>query len=177
MSRAFVREADNAPELPLARQASALPLGAKNYLTAAGAARLREELRHHVELERPALVAASEDAEAKRKLLALDQRIQQLEESLRSAEIVPLPGAHARDAVRFGATVTIRRSTGEEDVYRIVGVDEMDLERSWVSWASPIARALTNAHVGKRVRFKFPSGEENLEILKIEYEEPEEGAN
>ena len=64
----------------------------------------------------------------------------------------------------------MRRSDGEEDCYRIVGVDEIDLERSWVSWASPIARALLNARVGERVRFKFPSGEEELEIMQIDYE-------
>lgn len=171
MSRAFVREFDDAPELPLARQASALPPGAKNYLTSSGAHRLREELRRLVERDRPRLLAASDDPDAKRKLLALDQRIQQLEASLRSAEIVPPPPSETRDAVRFGATVTIRRSDGEEDVYRIVGVDEIDLERGWVSWASPIARALTNARVGERVPFRFPSSEESLEITKIDYEE------
>lgn len=170
MSRAFVRESDDQPELPIARQASALPPGAKNYLTPGGAARMREELRDLLESERPALVSQSSEPEAKRRLLALDQRIQQLEESLQSAEIVR-PSPEGEKIVRFGATVTIKRSDGEEDSYRIVGVDEIDLERSWVSWASPIARALTNARIGERVRFKFPSGEESLEILRVEYED------
>lgn len=168
MSRAFVRESDDRPELPIARPSSALPEGAKNYLTPGGATRLREELRRLVEEDRPSLVSQSTDPEAKRKLLALDQRIQHLEESLRTAEIVSPPD----DAVvRFGATVTVRRNDGEEDSYRIVGVEEIDLERSWVSWASPIARALINARLGDKVRFKFPSGEESLEVVKIEYED------
>jgi len=169
MSRAFVRESDDRPELPIARQASALPAGAKNYLTPGGAARLREELRNRVETDRPSLVSHATDPEVKRQLLVLDQRIRQLEESLQSAEVVPPPEG-LTDVVRFGATVTVRRSDGEEDSYRVVGVDEIDLERSWVSWASPIARALLNARVGERVRFRFPSGEEQLEIVKIEYE-------
>ena len=168
MSRAFVRESDDRPELPLARQASALPEGAKNYLTPSGAARLREELRQLIETARPSLVAST-DPDAKRQLLALDQRIQQLDESLQSAEIVP-PPADSTNVVRFGATVLVRRRNGDEDSYRIVGLDEMDLDRGWVSWISPIAKALMNARTGQRVRFKFPSGEEQLEIVKVEYE-------
>ncbi|MGI9089130.1 MAG: GreA/GreB family elongation factor [Chthoniobacterales bacterium] len=168
MSRAFVRESDDRPELPIARQVSALPPGAKNYLTPAGAVRLRDELRQLVEIKRPALVRPEADPETKRQLLALDQQIQQLEESLQSAEVVPPPAE--TDVVRFGASVRVRRENGDEDDYRIVGVDEIDLERGWVSWASPIARALLNARTGQRVRFKFPSGEEALEIVKIEYE-------
>ena len=53
---------------------------------------------------------------------------------------------------------------------RIVGIDETEADRGWVSWLSPIARALLNARLGEGVRFKLPSGEEELEILRIEYE-------
>lgn len=169
MSRAFVRESDDRPELPIARPASTLPAGAKNYLTPDGAARMREQLRELVEVRRPALVRPESDPETKRQLLALDQQIQQLEASLQSAEIVP-PPTEDTDVVRFGATVCVRRANGEEDSYRIVGVDEIDLDRGWVSWLSPIAKALLNSRRGERVRFKFPSGEEELEIVKIEYE-------
>jgi transcription elongation factor GreB len=51
-----------------------------------------------------------------------------------------------------------------------VGVDEIDIDRGWVSWQSPIAKALLNGKRGQRIRFKFPSGEETLEILDISYE-------
>ena len=173
MSRAFVRESDDRPELPIARQPSALPAGAKNYLTPDGAERLRRELRRAIEEERPALASASEDPEMKRRLLVLEQRIQQLEQSLQSAEIVAASVGPA-DVVRFGATVTVKRADGVEDNYRIVGVDEIDLDRGWVSWAAPIAKALLNAKLGERVRFRFPSGEEQLKIVRISYdvEEP-----
>ncbi len=170
MSRAFVRDSDDRPELPIARAASSLPEGAKNYITAGGLARLREELRRLVEEERAPLVAATDDVEAKRRLLALDARIQRLEEALLSSE-VPETAAD-ETVVRFGANVRIRRVDGVEDDYRIVGLDEIDLDRSWVSWQSPIARALLNARVGERVRFKFPSGEEELEIVRVSYAEP-----
>jgi transcription elongation factor GreB len=72
--------------------------------------------------------------------------------------------------VRFGATVTVRESDGNEATYRIVGVDETDMDCGWVSWLSPIAKALLNSQRGQRVRFKFPSGEETLEVMDIRYE-------
>jgi transcription elongation factor GreB len=93
----------------------------------------------------------------------------QLEESLQSSEIIGPPAGPA-DSVRFGATVTVRESDGGKATYRIVGVDEMDIDRGWVSWQSPIAKALLNGKRSQRIRFKFPSGEETLEILDIRYE-------
>jgi transcription elongation factor GreB len=54
--------------------------------------------------------------------------------------------------------------------YRIVGVDETDLDRGWVSWLSPVARALLNARLGERVRFRSPSGDRELTVVAVEYE-------
>jgi len=169
MSRAFVRESD-VPQLPeLPPLASPLPPGAKNYLTAGGAQRLRAELARLTDTVRPRLSAAQpDDTDAKRELQILDQRIRYLQESLRTAEVVS-PAEGAADVVRFGATVTVRDAAGETR-YRIVGVDETDLDRNWVSWLSPIARALLNAPRGGRVTFKAPSGPKALEIVAIEYE-------
>ncbi len=170
MSKAFTREENDGPDSPdLPPLASPLPEGARNYMTAAGAQRLREELAQLVKEKRPPLAAATDDPDAKRQLAVLDQRIRQLEQSLQSAEIVPPPAGEA-DTVRFGATVTVREGSGEESIYRIVGVDETDFDRGWVSAQSPIARALLNGKLGECVRFRFPSGEEDLEIIAITYE-------
>jgi transcription elongation factor GreB len=170
VSKAFTRESDDLPERPvLPRQASPLPPGAKNYLTTDGAARLREELERLVQVERPGLAALPDDGGARQQLPVLDQRIAYLRQSLNSAVVVPRP-VEPEDRVRFGATVTVRERGGVETRYRIVGVDETDIDRGWVSWLSPIAKALLNARVGQRVRFKFPSGEEELEIAAIIYE-------
>ena len=171
MSRAFVRESDvsQLPELP--PLASPLPPGAKNYLTPAGALRLRDELERRLNQERPPLAAApADDTDAKRELQILDQRIRSLQESLRTAEIAETASGPT-DVVRFGTTVTVREKNGTETRYRIVGVDETDLERDHVSWLSPIARALMNARVGERIQFKAPRGVRQLEVRAIEYEE------
>ena len=168
MSRAFVRESDDRPELPVARPASALPLGAKNYITLDGAERLRAELAQLVTTERPPLVGRSDDPEAKRRLLALNQRIEELTDTLNSVEIVP-PPENVTDIVRFGARVTVRNRAGDELTYRIIGVDEADFDEDSVSWISPIARALMGRQVGDRVWFKSPAGDDELTVLSVSY--------
>ena len=170
MSKAFTRDENEGPDIPdVAPTASVLAPGTKNYITPGGAQKLREELQKLVEITRPALVEARDEPDAKRQLARLDQRIRQLEESLQGAEIVE-PADGSGDVVHFGASVTVRESSGEETTYRIVGVDETDADNNWVSWMSPIARALLNRKLGERIRFKFPSGEDSLEIKEVRYE-------
>ncbi len=168
MSKAFVREDDIGEEPVVRRMASPLAPGEKNYLTPVGAHRLREavaELKH----ERAALAVPPVSADARRELLEIDQRVHYFEESLRTAEIVPVPD-QPWDVVRFGATVVVRDSDGEESRYRIGGVDEADLSPDCVSWRAPIARALLHARLGERVEFDFPKGSTELEIVSISYE-------
>ncbi len=169
MSKAFTKEddQDGAPVLP--PPVSLLPPGAKNYLTREGAAQLRAELKRRLELERPPLAIRSDDRDAKHELAALDQRIQYLQASLRTAEIVePPPPPH--DVVRFGATVSVRDAHGEDQRYRIVGVDETDSARGRISWLSPLGRALLNSRSGELLRFKTPRGFTELTIIGITYE-------
>ena len=157
MSKAFTRESDDAPEPPVRpRAVPSLPPGTKNYLTPGGAMKLREELDRLLAPEPP-------------RPAPIEQRIAHLQRSLLTAEVVPPPAA-PWDTVRFGATVTVREPGGEETHYRLVGVDETDLDRDWISWMSPIARVLLNARLGQRVKFKFPAGEKELEITGIRYE-------
>lgn len=168
MSKAFTRESDDEPEFVATRPRTVLPPGSKNYLTPDGAERLRAELAGLLETRRPQVIARSVGQPDKSAARHLDQRIAQLEECLSTGVIVPAaPLPH--DQVRFGAFVTIRHRSGDLDEYRIVGVDEMDADRGWVSWLSPIAKALINAKLGQRVRFRFPSGEDDLEIVAIRY--------
>src|SRR3954470_5333678 len=151
MSKAFTRESDDEGEdLPTpVRPASALPAGAKNYVTVVGEKGLRAELERLLQVERPRLAAPSEGQESRRALQLLDQRLAYLQETLQSAVVVA-PPAEPWDQVRFRATVRVRDQTGNESYYRIVGIDEADVDRDWVSWCSPIARALLNAKLGAR---------------------------
>jgi transcription elongation factor GreB len=169
MSKAFTRESDDEREEPMARPASALPPGAKNYLTPDGAKGLRAELEKLQGEERPKAAALADKDESKRQVQLLDRRIRQLEGILRSAEVVP-PPAPPWEQVRFGAQVRVRDEASEETRYRIVGVDETDIDRDWVSWVSPIARALMNKRAGEKVKIRVPAGERVLEILEIGYE-------
>ena len=170
MNKAFTKESDEEPDEPMAIPRSAqLPPGVKNYMTAGGAQRMREELDRLVQVEAPAAAANLGDAEAKRKLQPIEQRIQYLKECLRTAAPVNTKAQDA-SAVRFGATVTVTDHAKAEFVYRIVGVDEIDLNRGWISWLSPLAKALMNATVGSQIAFRTPKGDEQLRVARIEYE-------
>jgi transcription elongation factor GreB len=168
MSKAFTRESDDAPETRLAgRSAAVLPAGTPNYLSPDGAERLREELERLTIEERPGLQRAGED-EANRELRRIDQRIHEVSEALSSAEVVTVP-PRPWDQVKFGAIVTVRKADKEEVTYRIVGVNEVDLDLGWVSWLTPVAKALMNARLGERVAAELPGGRTEFEILKIAY--------
>jgi transcription elongation factor GreB len=158
MSKAFTREDDDAPERVPVAPAPVLPPGTRNLLTPAGAARLRQELEQ--------LTTAREGPGGS---AAQAQRLNALRSALANAEIVP-PPPPPWEQVYFGATVTVRTAAGNEERYRIVGVTEADPARDAVSWISPIARALLHRRVGERVLFRFPSGEEPLEIVAVSYD-------
>ena len=166
MSKAFTRE-DDLPETPMLRRGASLPSGAKNLITPDGEQRLREELSQ-LQAARDQLLATKGDPDQPQKLAALEQRALLLDDRLRSASVVQ-PPATPDDRVRFGAIVSVREPSGAETRYRIVGVDEADFDRGWVSWQSPIAKALLNARVGQRVRVKLPGGERELEIVAVSH--------
>lgn len=166
MSKAFTRESDDAPEAPLIRPAPVLPPGVKNLLTPSGALQLRQELER---LTAEGTALRDENDDAKRRQQAMAARVLQIQRTLETA-VITAPPIDGSDLVQFGATVTVRECTGEETAYRIVGVDETDLDRNWVSWLSPIAKALLNRRVGERVKLQLPGGEEELEVLGVAYE-------
>ena len=165
MSKAFLRESDDAPDEPVLRPVIALAPGQRTLLTPEGAAGLRAELARLL-ATRPALVAPPQSADAKRELLTLDHRIRQLEQSLRTADIVP-PNPGPRTTVDFGATVTVREPSGEETRYRLVGPDETDADRGAISHLSPLARALLGAIPGQTITVKTPRGRQDLLVIAI----------
>jgi transcription elongation factor GreB len=159
---------------------------AKNYITPAGLERLRAELRFLLSRERPAVTEVvawaagngdrSENADyqyGKRRLRAIDRRIRFLRKRIDAAEVVdpeaPRTGRAASHAF-FGATVRYANGAGTERVVRLVGVDEIDLDRNYISWVSPLARALMKSGAGDVVVLRAPRGIEELHVLEVRYE-------
>ena len=180
MSKAFTRESDVPEEQPEAEPR--LPVGAKNYITPAGHARLKSELKALVEVERPELIKTvswaaangdrSENADylyGKRRLREIERRIRFLMKRLEAAQVVD-PLDQDQERAFFGATVKYADSAGKEHTVSIVGTDEVDPSRGRVSWVSPVARALIKAREGDTVTLRTPAGEEQLEVLEIRYE-------
>lgn len=181
MSKAFTRENDEAEkDLPVERR---LPASTKNYITPGGWQRLKDELYHLVNRERPEMVQVvnwaasngdrSENGDylyGKRRLREIDRRIRFLTKRLEIAEVVDPETREATDQVFFSATVLIERGDGSEQLLRIVGVDEIDLARGRISWISPIARTLLKAREGDSVLFRGPDGDEDIEVLEVRYE-------
>ncbi len=187
MNKAFTRETVAPPEDDDAADLPPLPAGSKNYLTPGGFSRLKAELAQLVEKERPEVVSVvawaagngdrSENGDyiyGKKRLREIDRRIRHLVKRLDIAEVVdPLTRAQAENAdqVFFGATVTVADRQGRERTVAIVGLDETDAAKGYISWVSPMARALMKARVGEFVVFRTPGGDEELEIIDVRYQD------
>ena len=185
MSKAFTRENDAPQDDEDDVEAPPLPSGTRNYMTPGGFARLKSELDHLVGRERPELVATvawaasngdrSENGDylyGKKRLREIDRRIRFLIKRLDQAEVVDPAAPREPDAaerVFFGATVTIRNQRGDERRLSIVGIDEADTTQGYVSWISPVARALLRAREGDTVSVATPAGIEELEVLEVAY--------
>ena len=158
----------------------------KNYITPAGLERLKDEHRFLMNRERPAVTQVvtgaagngdrSENADylyGKRRLRQIDSRIRFLTKRIDAAEVVdpaaPRSGP-AATRVFFGATVCYADAAGREHEVRIVGVDEVDINRRYISWMSPLARALMKHGPGDRVVLVAPRKTDGLEILDVRYE-------
>lgn len=181
MSKAFTKETEELAAEDVSVDTS-LPAGSKNYMTPAGYQRLKHELLHLIDVERPDVVkivswAASNGDRSengdylygKKRLREIDRRIRFLTKRLDQAEVVDPSTREATDQIFFGATVSYAEPDGTEQTITIVGMDEVDPGRGYVSWISPVARALLKAREGDRVFLRLPQGACALEILSVEY--------
>lgn len=174
MSKAFTRESDDEQESRVSSRRPRLPLGVKNYITPDGFAARKGELARLQETERPRILAqqseiSSPSGAASPELKALDQQIREYLDILETAEVVG-PPAEGAAVLRFGGIAEVQASPlGEVSTYRIVGMDEVDIDKGWISWLSPLAKVLIGKRVGDEVRFRFPAGEQVLKVLSIRY--------
>jgi transcription elongation GreA/GreB family factor len=141
VSRAFVKESDDASEPPPELAISSHP----NFDTPAGLGHIEARVTA-LEVELRA-VRAAED----RPLLARVQRdLRYWTHRRASARVVPSVTA-APDVVRFGVEVVVQFADGTQRGFRLVGEDEADPAKGLVSWVAPFAKALTGKAVGDEV--------------------------
>ncbi len=182
MNKAFVKESDESDDDLELGQPPNVPAGTKNYITPAGHQRLRDELLQLLDNERPEVVklvswAASNGDRSengdyiygKRRLREIDRRIRFLTKRLGLAEVVDSSKQENIDQVFFGATIDYAGDDGDVKTVTIVGVDEVDLERGYVSWISPVARALLKSKIGDTVPLHTPAGIQQIDILDVRY--------
>jgi transcription elongation factor GreB len=158
------------------------PHPAKNYITPDGFARLSEELRHLLRVERPKVTEIvswaagngdrSENGDylyGKKRLREIDRRIRFLSKRLESATVVHPEQQTNRSQVFFGASVVYARADDSRHCVLIVGVDEIAFGPNRISWVSPLAKALLKAREGDVVTVQAPAGAEEIEIISIAY--------
>jgi transcription elongation factor GreB len=165
------------------RERGAPEAAPRNYMTPQGYARLRSELKHLLDVERPEVVGIvawaasngdrSENGDyiyGKKRLREIDRRIRYLTRRVGSAMVVDPAARGDTEQIYFGATVTYGMRGGDERTISIVGIDEADSARGRVSWISPIAKALLRKHPGDVLRVATPGGIEDIEVLDVRYE-------
>ena len=152
------------------------------YIPPEGEQALRDELQFLWKVKRPEVTQAvreaaalgdrSENAEyiyGKKQLREIDRRVRFLSKRLDEVSVVDrLPEDRSR--VFFGAWVTIEDEDGSEQEYRIVGADEFDLEKGYLSINSPLARALIGKHLDDEVSVRTPEGWKQVVITDIRYQ-------
>jgi transcription elongation factor GreB len=156
---------------------------AKQYITPEGAKRLRAELDQLWTVERPRVTQEVADAAAqgdrsenaeyiygKRRLREIDRRVRFLSKRLDDVTVVNEPPSDS-SRVFFGAWVTLEDDGGHEVTYRIVGPDESDLDRGFISMEAPVAKALLGKRDGDDVTVRRPKGDITYTIMAIRYRE------
>lgn len=153
---------------------------ASPYITAEGYEKLDAELkaiwkRRAIVVKILAEAAAegdrSENAEyiyRKKELREIDYRIRYLQKRLPDLKIVDKPPSNPQQ-VFFAAWVTLENDKGEEKTYRIVGPDEFNAKKGWISMDSPVAKALLKKNIDDEVIVETPKGIENYYISNVFY--------
>lgn len=152
------------------------------FITAAGAARLKQELDELWKVERPRVTQAvseaaaqgdrSENAEytyGKRRLREIDRRVRFLRKRLDGMTVVDKPPSDP-GRVYFGAWVTLEDGNGTQSRHRIVGPDEFDMAPGYISMDAPLARALMRKALDDEVKVELPGGTKSVVIVDIRYE-------
>lgn len=151
------------------------------HITPDGFQALQDELDHLWRVERPKVTEAvskaaalgdrSENADyiyGKKRLREIDSRLRFLQK--RTDELVVVDQVpDDPDKVYFGAWVTVEDEDGEETTYRVVGPDEFDASKRFISMDSPLGRALLGRELGDEVTVSRPKGDATFTVARIRY--------
>ena len=150
------------------------------YITAAGYQALADELQalwqRRSGVTRALAAAAaegdrSENAEyiyRKKELREIDRRIRYLQKRLPDLKVVSDPPSDT-DRIFFGASVTLEDTDGVQSVYRIVGADEFDPARGWISIDSPMSGALLGKSADDDISVETPAGIVHFTVIDVRY--------
>ena len=155
----------------------------KNYITPQGFAALQAEFHALYKIERPQVVRTvswaasngdrSENGDyiyGKRRLRQIDSRCRHLMRRMDLAEIVDSSLQQHLEKIFFGAYVTLFNLADDSEItYRIVGKDELDPTNGFISWVSPLAKAMLGKGLGDSIKVITPKGEEEFEVIDIRY--------
>ncbi len=151
------------------------------YITPEGAKRLKQELDHLWKSKRPEVTRALSEAAAegdrsenaeyiyrKKQLGEIDRRIRYLSKRLDVLTVVDRrPADESR--IFFGAWFRLRDEKGEELAYRLVGPDEFDGPRGYISIDSPMGRAVLKKTAGDEFNVRLPGGEKSFVVIDVRY--------
>lgn len=154
----------------------------KHPMTLEGKKRLDEELKHLIQVERPNVIKAIEEARghgdlsenadydaAKERQGFIESRITDIQNKLAEAEVVDTSSLQS-DKIIFGAHVELIDLDDDRTVkYQIVGEDEANVKEGKISIFSPLSRAMIGKVVGDIVEFKTPKGEKEYEVVSFEF--------
>lgn len=154
----------------------------KYYITPEGARTLRRELEYLWREKRPEVTQVVSDAAAlgdrsenadyiygKKQLREIDKRIRYLSKRIDNLEVVDRT-PNDQDKIFFGAWIRLEDETGEISELRIVGADEFDLKKGWISLNSPMAKSLLGKRKGDDVLVQRPIGDLEMHIVDVRYE-------
>lgn len=155
----------------------------KEPITTQGLEKLKLELKHLKEVKRPEIVNAiaearshgdlKENAEyhaAKEQQSHNEGRIQEIENSIATANLIDVTKLNNDGKVIFGSTVSLKNlDTNEKIEYKIVGKDEADLKQKLIYFKSPIGKGLIGKNKGDLVEITTPNGIKNFEITDVKY--------
>lgn len=153
-----------------------------NYITEAGEKCLRAELKYLWKEKRPMVTKAVQEAAAmgdrsenaeyiygKKQLREIDRRVRYLDKRLEALTVV-YDAPQNKSTVFFAAWVELIDDEGRKHEYRLVGPDEIDLNKGFISIDSPMAKALLKKQLNDEVIVKTPKGIRYYEISAIRYE-------